>query len=152
MARPGLVAGVHGAGPPSYPEAVDRQLWWAYDAMGDRYREHAEDGVYNAHYDRPAVLEALGPLRDKRVLDAGCGPGLYAEALASAGAQVVGFDASEAMAALPGSGSPAGPTSTARGWASRCPTGQRRSISASARWRSTTSRTGLQHSPSYTGS
>lgn len=68
--------------------------------MGDGYREHAEDSPYNAHYDRPAVLAALGPVAGRRVLDAGCGPGLYAAALLSGGAEVVGFDASSAMVDL----------------------------------------------------
>jgi 2-polyprenyl-3-methyl-5-hydroxy-6-metoxy-1,4-benzoquinol methylase len=31
------------------------------------------------------------------VLDAGCGPGIYAEELVARGAEVVGFDASERM-------------------------------------------------------
>ena len=76
------------------------QLWAPYDAMGQHFERHAVDGAYNAHYDRPAVLEALGPVRGRRVLDAGCGPGLYAEALLDAGAHVVGFDASRVMVDL----------------------------------------------------
>lgn len=42
----------------------------------------------------------MGPVEGRRVLDAGCGPGLYAEALLAAGAEVVGFDASPAMVDL----------------------------------------------------
>ena len=38
---------------------VDGELWSAYDQMGDGYRQHAEDGPYNAHDDRPAVLGVL---------------------------------------------------------------------------------------------
>lgn len=79
---------------------MDGELWSAYDQMGDGYRQHAQDGPYNAHYDRPAVLAALGPVAGRRVLDAGCGPGLYAAALLAAGAEVVGFDASPAMVDL----------------------------------------------------
>ena len=75
-------------------------MWSAYDQMGDGYRQHAEDSPYNAHYDRPAVLAALGPVAGRRVLDAGCGPGFYAAALLSAGAEVVAFDASSAMVDL----------------------------------------------------
>ena len=75
-------------------------LWAPYDAMGERFEQHATDGAYNAHYDRPAVLQALGPVGGRRVLDAGCGPGLYAEALLQAGAEVVGFDASQVMVDL----------------------------------------------------
>ncbi len=75
-------------------------LWSAYDGMGDLFRRHADASPYNAHYDRPAVLAALGPVKGLRVLDAACGPGLYLTHLLEAGADVVGFDASEAMVDL----------------------------------------------------
>jgi SAM-dependent methyltransferase len=68
--------------------------------MGWAYAQHAAEGAYNAHYDRPAVLGAAGPVNGLRVLDAACGPGLYAEALIARGARVVGFDASQAMVDL----------------------------------------------------
>lgn len=71
-----------------------------YDKVGQRYAHHAEVSPYNAYYDRPAMLELLGDVRGRRVLDACCGPGLYAEALVAAGADVVGFDASAAMVEL----------------------------------------------------
>lgn len=75
-------------------------LWAPYDLMAEQFTQHAEDGAYNAHYDRPAVLRALGDVGGTRVLDAACGPGLYAEALLAAGAEVSGFDASEQMVEL----------------------------------------------------
>lgn len=84
----------------SYAAAVDNGLWSPYDSMGAQFERHAEDSAYNAHYDRPAVLAALGPVRGLRILDAACGPGLYAAALLEAGAQVVGFDASRLMVDL----------------------------------------------------
>jgi SAM-dependent methyltransferase len=71
-----------------------------YDEMAAIYAEHAADSAYNAHYDRPAVLELVGDVGDARVLDAGCGPGLYAEELVRRGADLVGVDASEAMVEL----------------------------------------------------
>jgi hypothetical protein len=49
--------------------------------MGDDYQERAADSSYNAHYDRPAVIAALGSVRGRRVLDAACGPGFYAQEL-----------------------------------------------------------------------
>jgi SAM-dependent methyltransferase len=79
---------------------VTDELWRPYDRMADEFLTHAEDGAYNAHYDRPAVLELLGDVAGLRVLDAGCGPGLYAEELLDRGAEVVGFDASSAMVDL----------------------------------------------------
>jgi SAM-dependent methyltransferase len=86
----------HGA----YWGVVNSELWQPYEEIAEAYRDNAEDSVYNAYYDRPAVLDALGPVSGTRVLDAGCGPGAYAAALLDAGAQVVGFDASAAMVAL----------------------------------------------------
>jgi SAM-dependent methyltransferase len=71
-----------------------------YDEMGAAFERHAADSAYNAHYDRPAVLDALGPVDGARVLDAACGPGLYLQALLERGARVSAFDASAAMVSL----------------------------------------------------
>jgi SAM-dependent methyltransferase len=68
--------------------------------MGPAYQLHAEDSAYNAHYDRPAVLAALGAVSGLRVLDAACGPGYYAQELAHRGAVVTAFDASPVMVEL----------------------------------------------------
>lgn len=78
----------------------DDALWRPYDRMGEHFARHAEHSAYNAHYDRPAVLSVLGDVSGRRVLDAACGPGLYAEALVRAGAHVDGFDASRSMVDL----------------------------------------------------
>jgi SAM-dependent methyltransferase len=75
-------------------------MWAAYDTMGGDYQQHAADSAYNAHYDRPAVLAALGPVRGLRVLDAACGPGLYTQELLARGADVMAFDASPVMVGL----------------------------------------------------
>jgi len=75
-------------------------LWDAYDRMGQSFQQHAIDSPYNAHYDRPAVLAALGPVTGRQVLDAACGPGLYVHELLQRGAEVTGFDASPAMVSL----------------------------------------------------
>jgi len=58
-----------------------------YDVFADEFLGHARDGFYNAGYDRPACLALLGDVRGKRVLDAACGPGLYAAELIGRGAQ-----------------------------------------------------------------
>ena len=71
-----------------------------FDRFAEEYEHHATDGAYNALYDRPAVLEVFGEVRGKRVLDVGCGPGLYAEELFARGAEVVGFDESPEMVRL----------------------------------------------------
>ncbi|MGI8954481.1 MAG: class I SAM-dependent methyltransferase, partial [Nocardioidaceae bacterium] len=71
-----------------------------YEVFADDFRGHAADGFYNAHYDRPACLALLGDLAGRRVLDAACGPGLYAAELTARDAEVVGFDQSPRMVAL----------------------------------------------------
>lgn len=71
-----------------------------YDPIAEEYEEHAADSAHNALYDRPAVLELLGPVAGLRVLDAGCGPGFYSQALAAGGAAVVAFDQSPEMVRL----------------------------------------------------
>jgi SAM-dependent methyltransferase len=68
-----------------------------YDVFADEFLEHAEDGFFNAYYDRPACLALLGDVAGKLVLDAACGPGLYAGELVRRGAQVAGFDQSPRM-------------------------------------------------------
>ena len=68
-----------------------------YDVFADEFLGHARGGFYNACYDRPACLALLGDVTGKRVLDAGCGPGLYAAELIGRGAQVTGFDHSPRM-------------------------------------------------------
>jgi SAM-dependent methyltransferase len=68
-----------------------------YEIFADEFLEHAQDGFFNAHYDRPACLSLLGDVAGKRVLDAACGPGLYAAELIRRGADVTGFDQSPRM-------------------------------------------------------
>ena len=72
----------------------------AYEELAESYAALAPSKPHNAYYERPATLSSLGEVRGRRVLDAGCGPGIYAEILADRGAEVVGFDASEKMVAL----------------------------------------------------
>jgi SAM-dependent methyltransferase len=79
---------------------MGEQLWSAYDQMGDFFQRHAADSAYNAHYDRPAMLAAIGDVAGLDVLDAACGPGLYARDLLAAGARVTAFDASPVMVEL----------------------------------------------------
>lgn len=71
-----------------------------YEAFADEFVEHAEDGLHNAHLDRPACLELLGDVQDKTVLDVASGPGLYAEELHRRGARVLGCDQSPRMVEL----------------------------------------------------
>jgi SAM-dependent methyltransferase len=79
-----------------------------YEAFADAFLAHARDGLYNAHYDRPACLQLLGSVDGRTVLDAACGPGLYAQELAARGASVIGFDLSPRMVELSRERVPAG--------------------------------------------
>lgn len=70
----------------------------AYDQLAASYSALAPTKPHNALYDRPAVMELLGPVAGETVLDAGCGPGIYAELLLRGGAaRVVSCDVSEQM-------------------------------------------------------
>ncbi|AKS36583.1 class I SAM-dependent methyltransferase [Mycolicibacterium goodii] len=79
-----------------------------YDTFADEFLDHARDGFYNAHYDRPACLALIGDVAGRTVLDAACGPGLYAEELVARGASVIGLDHSPRMVELAGKRVPAG--------------------------------------------
>ncbi|QFG23727.1 class I SAM-dependent methyltransferase [Actinomadura sp. WMMB 499] len=68
-----------------------------YDGFAETFAAEASVSAYNAHYDRPTVLELLGEVAGKRVLDAGCGPGLYLAELNRRGAETIGFDQSSDM-------------------------------------------------------
>ncbi len=71
----------------------------AYEQLAGPYAARVDTKPHNAYYDRPAVLSLLPALEGLQVLDAGCGPGAYAEALVGRGAQVHGIDVSPAMLA-----------------------------------------------------
>ena len=79
-----------------------------YEVFADEFLEHARANLFNALYDRPACLGLLGDVAGTTVLDAACGPGLYAEELHARGAEVLGFDQSPRMAELAQQRVPAG--------------------------------------------
>ncbi|HEY9566147.1 MAG TPA: methyltransferase domain-containing protein [Nocardioides sp.] len=71
-----------------------------YDAFADAYARANEDGLFNRWYARPAVLDLLGDVAGRRILDAGCGSGPLLADLGERGASVAGFDGSSAMIRL----------------------------------------------------
>ena len=71
-----------------------------YDSFARSYSRANESGLFNAHYERPAMIELAGDVQGRRVLDAGCGSGPLSEALRARGALVTGFDSSPAMVEL----------------------------------------------------
>ncbi|WP_326646982.1 class I SAM-dependent methyltransferase [Streptosporangium sp. NBC_01755] len=69
----------------------------AYDGFAETFADEAAGSAYNALYDRPTVLDLIGDVDGRRVLDAGCGPGLYLTELIARGADAIGFDQSADM-------------------------------------------------------
>lgn len=72
----------------------------AYEALAERYAALIDDKAHNAHYERPAMLALLPDVAGRRVLDAGCGPGVYTAWLVEHGADVLALDVSPKMVAL----------------------------------------------------
>ncbi|MFE4974807.1 class I SAM-dependent methyltransferase [Kitasatospora sp. NPDC056651] len=73
-----------------------------YDALAARLAD-VDKAIqfYRENLEFPSFLRALGPVRGKRVLDVGCGDGLYARMVARRGAEhVVGTDSSSEMIRL----------------------------------------------------
>lgn len=77
------------------PNALD-----AYEALAERYAALVDSKPENAYYERPATLSLLPDVKEKRVLDAGCGPGSYSKWLMDHGAEVVAIDFSPKMVQL----------------------------------------------------
>ncbi len=71
-----------------------------YEQFAHRYAERSVTKPHNAYYERPATLSLLPDVKGKRVLDAGCGPGIYAEWLLDQGAEVVALDVTPDMVAI----------------------------------------------------
>jgi SAM-dependent methyltransferase len=72
----------------------------AYERLAESYAARVETKAHSADYERPATLSLLPPVEGRCVLDAGCGPGVYAEWLVERGAEVVALDVSPTMIRL----------------------------------------------------
>lgn len=68
-----------------------------YEQFAERYAAAIATKAHNAYYERPATLSLLPQVQGLRVLDAGCGPGIYTEWLLKQGAQVVACDVTPQM-------------------------------------------------------
>lgn len=68
-----------------------------YDGFAEAYAKQNENGLFNAHYAQPALLDLAGDVAGRRILDAGCGAGSTAAALIERGAVITGFDGSPRM-------------------------------------------------------
>jgi predicted TPR repeat methyltransferase len=72
-----------------------------YSEFADEFAAHSESSPYNAHYERPAMLDLLGDPRGKSILDLGCGAGPLLRILAERGARrLVGIESSRRLAEI----------------------------------------------------
>jgi SAM-dependent methyltransferase len=72
----------------------------AYEALAESYAARIDTKAHNAYYERPATLSLLPDVKGRRVLDAGCGPGVYTRLLADREAEVTALDVSPRMVEL----------------------------------------------------
>lgn len=103
------------------------QEWYQADEVAAEYddKRFSGGGELIDRREKEAVLEAVTPLADKRVLEIACGTGRFTVMLAEQGADVVGLDISEPMLKQGLHRARQGPTETAveflRGDAGRLP-------------------------------
>src|SRR6476660_8531940 len=71
-----------------------------YDVLAEAYTAENETSLFNAYYERPAILALAGDVAGRRILDAGCGAGPLLAALRDRGAIVTGIDKSAGMLEL----------------------------------------------------
>jgi ubiquinone/menaquinone biosynthesis C-methylase UbiE len=81
-------------------DIIKEKIKQAYDDISEKYDELTTYKPHNAYYDRPNTLSLITDFQGKRILDAACGSGKYAEILGAKGAIVTGFDISPNMIEL----------------------------------------------------
>lgn len=67
----------------------------SWNGLGDEWIELAQTGESRVCFIMPTMFQLLKNVKDKKVLDLGCGEGGYARELARKGAEVVAIDCSE---------------------------------------------------------
>lgn len=68
-----------------------------YSKYAKGYDAAIRDNIYNANFERPSLLSLLPDVAGKKVLDLGCGPGVYSGYLLNRGADVCAVDGSSEM-------------------------------------------------------
>ena len=76
-----------------------------YDFVAEHYHSwrtkiNPQGWMYNEFLEMPAMFELLGNIKGKKILDIGCGTGIYAKKMTQRGAIVKGFDISEQMISI----------------------------------------------------
>ena len=66
----------------------------SWNRIADDWIAHADTNDYRNHFLMPRMLELLGDVRGRTILDVGCGEGGYARELTRRGARVTGVDGS----------------------------------------------------------
>ena len=84
----------HSSGPAGQTVAND------YDSFAEAYAAETESNLINGYYVRPAILDLVGDVAGRRILDVGCGAGPLLEALRERGAIVTGVEPSAKMLEL----------------------------------------------------
>lgn len=77
------------------------QEWYQADDIAQEYEEKrfSRGGRLIDRREKQAVIDALGPVDDRSVLEIACGTGRFTVTLAERGADIVGLDISDAMLA-----------------------------------------------------
>ncbi|KLO24357.1 ubiquinone biosynthesis methyltransferase UbiE [Marinitoga sp. 1155] len=77
---------------------IHEKLKKSYDILSKHYEFDVDTKTFNAYYERPAMIKAIGKIKNLRVLDAGCGAGYYTKWLIDNNAkEVVAIDFSKKM-------------------------------------------------------
>jgi ubiquinone/menaquinone biosynthesis C-methylase UbiE len=78
---------------------TEKEVRETYDRIARRYDEKRKQDkmIYNEYNEMPATLSFLKNVKRKRILDLGCGTGIYAKILKKRGAIIQGIDISPKM-------------------------------------------------------
>jgi len=78
---------------------VKGQEWYQADDVAEEYDEKrfSKGGRLIDRREKQAVLDALGPVEDKQILEIACGTGRFTAMLAERGAEIIGLDISGPM-------------------------------------------------------